>query len=62
MLLSIQIATYLDDPTDAVNLTVPFASLPDGTSHVSTATIEGTSKQLKVATQNSNYQSCSETP
>lgn len=55
-LLSIQIAAYLDDPADAVNLTVQFASLPDGTRHVSTATIEGTSKQLKVATQNSNYQ------
>jgi hypothetical protein len=55
-LLSIQIATYLDDPTDAVNLTVQFASLPDSTRHVSAATIEGTSKQLKVATQNSNYQ------
>jgi hypothetical protein len=56
MLLSIEIATYLDGPTDAVNLTVQFAGLPDGPRHVSAATIEGTSKQLKVATQNSNYQ------
>jgi hypothetical protein len=54
-LTSIQIASYLDDPTDGVNVTAQFASLPDGTRHVSSATIEGTSKQLKVATQNSDY-------
>jgi hypothetical protein len=54
-LLSINIATYLDDPQDAMNLTVRFARLPDGTNHVSSATIEGVSKQLTVATQNSAY-------
>jgi hypothetical protein len=45
-LMSIQIASYLDDPTDAVNLTVNFASLPNGSTNVSIATIEGTRKQL----------------
>jgi hypothetical protein len=52
---SISVATYLDDPSDAMNLSVQFSSLPDGTSHVSSATINGVSKQLSIATSNSNY-------
>ncbi|HEY0705061.1 MAG TPA: hypothetical protein VGD60_20015 [Candidatus Acidoferrales bacterium] len=52
---SITIASYMDDPTDAMNLTVQFSSLPDGTSHVSSSTINGVQKQLSIATQNSNY-------
>ncbi|HVN80471.1 MAG TPA: hypothetical protein VMW38_15860 [Terriglobia bacterium] len=55
-LLSLQIASYMDDPKDAMNLTVQFSRLPDGTNHVSSVVIDGTSKQLNVATQNSNYQ------
>ena len=54
-LLNIAIATYMDDPQDAMNLTVQFERLPDGTNHVSSATIEGVSKQLTVTTQNSGY-------
>jgi hypothetical protein len=46
----------MDSPSDAMNLAVQFDRLPDGTSHVSTAKIEGVSKQLTVNTQNSNYQ------
>ncbi len=55
-LLSIQIASYMDDPSDAMNLTVQFSRLPDGTNHVSSVVIDGVKKQLNVATQNSNYQ------
>jgi hypothetical protein len=55
-LLSVQIASYMDDPKDAMNLTVQFSRLPDGTNHVSNVVMDGVSKQLKVATQNSNYQ------
>jgi hypothetical protein len=55
-LLSLQIASYMDDPKDAMNLTVQFSRLPDGTNHVSSVVIDGVSKQLNVATQNSNYQ------
>jgi hypothetical protein len=55
-LLSIQIASYMDDPSDAMNLTVQFSRLPDGTNHVSSLAIDGVKKQLNVATQNSNYQ------
>ena len=52
---SIKIASYMDDPTDGMNLSVQFSSLPDGTSHVSAVTMDGVKKQLTIATQNSNY-------
>lgn len=55
-LVSLSIATYLSDPSDAVNVNVQFSRLPDGTSHVSTETIDGVSKQLTIAVQNTNYQ------
>ena len=55
-LASITIATYLNDPKDAVNVTVDFASEPGGLSHVASQTINGVSKQLTIAIQNSNYQ------
>ncbi len=55
-LASVTIATYLDDPKDAVNVSVTFTSEPGGLSHVATQTINGVSKQLTIAIQNSNYQ------
>ena len=55
-LLSLQIASYMDDPKDAMNLTVEFSRLPDGTNHVTNVIMNGVSKQLNIATQNSNYQ------
>jgi hypothetical protein len=54
-LTSISIVTYLDDPNDIMKLTVQFGRLPDGPNHVDSATMEGVSKQLTVATQNSEY-------
>jgi len=39
-----------------VTIGVQFSKLPDGTNHVSTSNIDGVSKQLTVAVQNSNYQ------
>jgi hypothetical protein len=53
---SLQIASYLNDPKDAVNITAQFARLPDGTNHVSNMLVNGVSKELTVNTQNSNYQ------
>jgi hypothetical protein len=53
---SMQISSYLDDPSDAVKILVTFAKLPDGTNHVATTNIDGVKKQLTVVTQNSNYQ------
>jgi len=55
-LLRLQIASYMDDPKDAMNLTVEFSRLPQGPNHVSSMVIDGVSKQLNIATQNSNYQ------
>lgn len=55
-LLRLQVASYMDDAKDAMNLTVQFERLPDGTNHVSNLVIDGVSKQLNVAIQNSNYQ------
>ena len=39
-----------------MNLTVQFSKMPNGPNHVSSMVIDGVSKQLNVATQNSNYQ------
>jgi len=55
-LLSITVASYLDDPKNAVNLNVQFNSLPDGTNHVATLVAEGVEKKLSVALTNANYQ------
>jgi hypothetical protein len=55
-LTGIKIASYMDDPSDAMNLTVQFSRLPDGTNHVSNLAIDGVKKQLNVAIANSNYQ------
>ena len=38
-----------------MNLNVAFGRLPDNTSHVSTVSIAGVSKQLTVNTANSDY-------
>ena len=55
-LMSVQIASYMSDPKDAMTLKVTFSRLPDGTNHVNTVVMDGVSKQLNIATQNSNYQ------
>jgi hypothetical protein len=55
-LREIRIASYMDDPKDALNMTVQFSPLPDGTNHVSNLAMDGVSKHLKIAIQNSNYQ------
>ena len=54
-LQSLQVNTYLNDPSDAVTISAQLAKLPDGTNHVAATQINGVSKQLTVATQNSNY-------
>jgi hypothetical protein len=55
-LVRLEIASYMDDPKDAMNMVVQFNRLPDGTNHVSSVVVDGVSKQLNVAIQNSNYQ------
>ena len=55
-MVGIQVASYLSDPQDAVTLLVKMAKLPDGVSHVDSVVLDGVSKQVNVAIQNSNYQ------
>jgi hypothetical protein len=55
-LLSVSIATYLNDPSDAVNVSVQFGRIPGGPNHVSAETIDGVSKKVTIVVQNSNYQ------
>jgi hypothetical protein len=54
-LQSVSIATYLNDPSDAVTVNVQFATIPDGPTHPATVTINGVSKQLTIVNQNANY-------
>jgi hypothetical protein len=51
-----RVSTYLTDPSDAVAVTGQFAKLPDGTNHIAILQVNGVSKQLGVAVQNSGYQ------
>lgn len=55
-LSSLSINTYLDDPSDAIKVSVQFAALPGGPNHVASETIDGVSKQLVITIQNGNYQ------
>lgn len=49
------IRSYLSGPSDVVTIAAQFAKLPDGTSHVSTITVNGESKSLTVQDVNLNY-------
>jgi len=53
---SVRVATYLNDPKDAVTIAAEFAQIPGGPNHVASTLVNGVSKQLTVSTQNSNYQ------
>jgi len=55
-ILSLSIASYLDDPSDAVTVEAQFVPIPGGPNHVSSQTINGVKKQLTIAVQNANYQ------
>ncbi len=52
---SVQIASYMDSPSDVVKIAVQFAKLADGTNHIAAMTVQGVSKQLNVAVENSKY-------
>lgn len=53
---SIAVSSYLDDPKDAMTLSAQYAKEPEVPNHVSNMLVNGVSKQLAVAMQNSNYQ------
>jgi hypothetical protein len=52
---SVSVKSYLDDAKDAVNLTVRFATLPDGANYAAETVLDATAKQLQVRTTNSGY-------
>jgi hypothetical protein len=55
-LQSINVASYLDNPQDAVTISGQYAQIPGGPNHIDTMTVNGVSKHLTVNMQNSNYQ------
>ena len=52
----LSVASYLDDPADAVTLGVVMSALPDGTVYASESTLDAPAKKLTVVVQNSGYQ------
>lgn len=54
-LVSYDVNTYMNDPTDVVTLKNQFASLPDGTNHVAQTVVNSQSKQMVITTTTSNY-------
>lgn len=54
-LTSIDVSSYLAQPSDAVTMQVRFASLPDGTRYASTTTVNGQSKNLTIVDRNTNF-------
>lgn len=54
-LVQVQIASYMSDQKDQMTLLVDFVQLPDGSSQMSRAVMNGVSKQLTISVENSNY-------
>lgn len=54
-LTSVDVTSYLDQPSDAVTIQVHFASLPDGTRYAATTTVNGQSKNLTIVDQSTNF-------
>ncbi|MGC9992195.1 MAG: hypothetical protein ABSD52_07370 [Candidatus Cybelea sp.] len=54
-LTSIDVSSYLDQPSDGVTMQVHFASLPDGTRYAATTTVNGQSKNLTIVDQSTNF-------
>jgi len=53
--LGIKVASYLDDPKDAVTLDVRMGQLNDGTTYPSDAALDAKAKKLTVTVKNSGY-------
>jgi hypothetical protein len=54
-LTSVEVTSYLDQPSDGVTMQVHFASLPDGTRYAATTTVNGQSKNLTIVDQSTNF-------
>jgi hypothetical protein len=55
-LQQVDVATYLDDPSQAVTFRVTMQKLPDGTSYPAQVVLAIPSSNIEVTITNSNYQ------
>jgi hypothetical protein len=53
--MGLTVATYLNDPKDAVTLDVRFSALQDGTGYPATEVLLANAKNLSVNVTNSGY-------
>lgn len=54
-LLGIEVATYLESPSQAVTLVVAMGRLADGTTYAERATLDAPEERLRVVVENSGY-------
>jgi hypothetical protein len=54
-LTSVDVSSYLDQPSNGVTMQVRFASLPDGTRYASTVTVNGQSKNLTIVDRSTTF-------
>jgi hypothetical protein len=54
--VQVQIASYMSNQKDAMTLLVDFAQVSDGSNQISRVVMNGVSKQLTIAVQDSSYQ------
>jgi hypothetical protein len=54
-LTSVDVSSYLDQPSDGVTIHVQYASLPDGTRYAATTTVNGQSKNLTIVDKSTNF-------
>jgi hypothetical protein len=54
--ISVNVQTYMGQPSAVVTLQVQMSSLPDGTSYAQQTVLNATAKNLVVTTTNSGYQ------
>ena len=55
-LLKATVVSTLGTPKDPVSLEAVFETLPNGVTHLATATVNATAKKVEVITRNTNYQ------
>ena len=53
--MGMSVATYLDDPKDAVTLNVQYSTLNDGTGYPATEVLNATAKEITVNVTNTGY-------
>jgi hypothetical protein len=52
---SVSVKTYLDEPSDAVNLSLSFQSLADGPNYLAEMILDATAKQIQIRTTNFDH-------